>query len=181
MEQLYFKKILLKTAFSCMACDGNIDKSELALIQQIEDKQQLFGIDDFTNEINALFNEINNTGKDFLRGYLKELGNHNFSVEQQIKIIEISIKMMKADGIEKYSEFKFFKILRSKLNISDDEIIQKLGVQFDNLESDYLSQDIISSRYLEILQNEYFSTFDISEFALLNSIDVNTILKNKND
>jgi len=177
MEQLNFKKLILKTAFSCMACDGDIDKAELALIQKTEEKEQLFGISDFSNQINLLFNEINNSGKDFLRDYLKELENNDFSTEQLLKIIEVSIKMIKADKIEKYSEFKFFKILRGKLNISDEEIIKKLGDQFDNLESDYLSQDIISSKYLDILQEDYFSSIVIPVFELLESNDVDFVNK----
>ena len=100
MEQLNFKNLLLKTAFSCMACDGDIDKAELTLIQKTEEKEHLFGISDFSNQINLLFNEINNTGKDFLRNYLKELEINDFSTEQQLKIIEVSIKMIKADGVE---------------------------------------------------------------------------------
>lgn len=177
MEQLNFKNLLLKTAFSCMACDGDIDKAELTLIQTTEEKEHLFGISDFSNQINLLFNEINNTGKDFLRNYLKELEINDFSTEQQLKIIEVSIKMIKADDDEKYSEFKFFKILRSKLNISDEEIMKNLGNQFDNLESDYLSQDIISSKYLDILQDEYFSSISLPEFALLDSKDIDIINK----
>ncbi len=179
METINFNKLLLKAAFSCMACDGDIDKAELALIQQTEENERLFGISDFTNEINLLFTEINTKGKDFLRAFLKELEKNDFSSEQQLKIIDVSIKMIKVDNDEKYSELKFFKILRSKLNISDELIIEELGEKFENLESDYLSQDIVSSKYLDILQDEYFSSIEIPEFALVDSIDADVINNNE--
>ena len=57
--------------------------------------------------------------------------------------------------------------------------MKKLGNQFDNLESDYLSQDIISSKYLDILQDEYFSSISLPEFALLDSKDIDIINKEK--
>ena len=43
MEALQFNKLLLKTAFSCMACDGDIDDSEIKLIKDLHNSQKTFG------------------------------------------------------------------------------------------------------------------------------------------
>ena len=42
METITFDKLLLKTAFCCMAADGNIDKREVALIKSMCEKSELF-------------------------------------------------------------------------------------------------------------------------------------------
>jgi uncharacterized tellurite resistance protein B-like protein len=167
MEQISFNKLLLKTAFSCMACDGDIDPSELDLIRDIEKNEKIFLIDDFESQINSLFEEINEKDISFLKDYLSELENSNLTNSQELKIIEIAIKMIKADSIEQYSEIKFFKIMRSKLTVSNEEILTALNDIFDNLEDDYLSEDIISDSYLTRIQADYFNSAVLPKFDLL--------------
>lgn len=41
METINFDQLLLKTAFSCMACDGDIDKREVKLISDCTRKKRL--------------------------------------------------------------------------------------------------------------------------------------------
>jgi hypothetical protein len=78
--------------------------------------------------------------------------------------VRTAIKTIKADNDEKYSEIKFFKIIRSKLAIADKALIEALP-EIENLEEDYLQQDIISESYLEKLTADYFDKHDIPEFA----------------
>ena len=164
MAQQAFNELLLQTAFSCMASDGDIDKSEVQLIIALEQEEQLFGFENIENELNRLIQEINKKGHGFLREYLHHLSQSSLTDKQEIKIVRTAIKTIKADDEEKYSEIKFFKIIRSKLNISDKGLIEALP-EFENLEEDYLQQDIISEGYLEKLMIDYFDKHDIPEFA----------------
>jgi len=41
METINFDRLLLKTAFSCMACDGDIDKREIKLIKRLHKEKRL--------------------------------------------------------------------------------------------------------------------------------------------
>lgn len=163
MEQITFSELLLQTAFSCMASDGEIDQTEVKLIKDLEKEEQLFEFDDIEKELNRLVQEINKTGHNFLRNYLNHLCQANLSEEQEIKIVRTAVKTIKADNNERYNEIKFFKIIRSYLSVSDQTLINSLS-EFDNLEEDYLQQDIISESYLEKLTNDYFDKFDIPEF-----------------
>jgi uncharacterized membrane protein YebE (DUF533 family) len=43
MAQIAFNELLLQTAFSCMASDGDIDQSEVQLIKALEQGEKLFG------------------------------------------------------------------------------------------------------------------------------------------
>ncbi len=164
MEQLAFNELLLQTAFSCMASDGDIDQSEVQLIRSLEQDEQLFGFENIENELNRLVREINKNGHSFLREYLHHLSQSNLTEKQEIEIVRTAVQTIKADNDEKYSEIKFFKIIRSKLSVSDKTLIEVLSA-FENLEDDYLQQDIISESYLEKLIADYFDKHDIPEFA----------------
>lgn len=164
MEQPAFNELLLQTAFSCMASDGDIDQSEVQLIISLENNEHLFGVGNIETELNNFVQKINDKGHDFLRDYLHDLSQINLTQGQEIEIARAAIKTIKADSDERYSEIKFFKIIRSKLNVGDEILIEKLP-EFENLEEDYLSQDIISKSYLEKLTADYFDKQEIPEFA----------------
>lgn len=164
MVQPTFKALLLQTAFSCMASDGEIDQSEVQLIKKLEQEEKLFGFENIGTELNRLVEEINKNGHAFLRTYLHHLSQADLTEDQEIEIVKTSVKTIKADNDEKYSEIKFFKILRSKLSVSNEKLIAALP-EFENLEEDYLRQDIISESYLEKLTADYFDEQDIPEFA----------------
>lgn len=163
MAQQAFNELLLQTAFSCMASDGDIDPSEVKLIMALEQNEQLFGFENIENELNRLVQDINKDGYAFLRKYLVSLSQASLTEEQQIEIVKTSVKTIKADNDEKYSEIKFFKIIRSKLSVADETLLAALP-EFENLEEDYLQKDIISESYLEKLTADYFEKYDIPEF-----------------
>lgn len=164
MANLVFNELLLQTAFSCMASDGEIDLSEVQMIIKLEQEERLFNIQNIEEELNRLIKDINTNGHVFLRRYLHHISQSNLTEEQEIQIVRTAVLTIKADNEEKYSEIKFFKIIRSKLTVSDEKLISSLQ-EFENLEDDYLQQDIISESYLEKLASEYFDKQDIPEFA----------------
>lgn len=164
MENMTFNQLLLQTAFSCMASDGHIDPSEIQLIKSLEEEQSLFGVAEIEKEINLLVTAINKKKKEFLKEYLGFLGNTEFTESEQIQIVKTAVLTIKADKEEKYSEIKFFKIIRSKLSVSNQKLIQMLP-EFTNLEEDYLQQDIISDSYIDQLTVDYFNNHDIPTFS----------------
>jgi uncharacterized tellurite resistance protein B-like protein len=149
-----------------MACDGDIDESELELLKGIN-KYNTFGFENLEKEINRLIDEMNKGGEVFIRSYLSDLMNSNIDEKDEIELVRVAVQTIKADGEEKYSEIKFFKMFRSKLNISNNDLIDALP-EFENLEEDYLSQDVQSKNHLEIITEEYFGEVTFPKF---NSID----------
>ena len=172
METLNFNKLLLKTAFSCMACDGDIDKREVKLIKQLQRENKTFGEIDINSELDILLLAINKDGHQFLKDYFNELKTSELSEANELKLVEVAIGTIKADDKVEYSEIKFFKVIRSKLKIENDSILEK-HPDFE----EYLEQDIISESYLARLQDDFFDTQVIPEFELISKID-NDILKN---
>ena len=166
MDTIQFNKLLLKTAFSCMACDGDIDKREVKLIKRLQKNNNLFGDIDINKELDVLLVAINNDGHQFLRNFFKELSASNLSAENELKLIEVSIETIKADDKVEYSEIKFFKVIRSKLKIENELILKK----YPDFE-DYLEQDIITDSYLDRLQDDFFDSHITNEFQLISEMD----------
>jgi uncharacterized tellurite resistance protein B-like protein len=162
MEQILFNKLLLKTAFSCMACDGDIDKKEVILIKKMHKEQKVFGEIDFDQELDNLLLEINHDGHGFLRSFFSELISSELSEKNELQLIEVAIDTIKADDKLEYSEIKFFKVIRSNLKIKNEVILDK-HPDFE----EYLEQDIISESYLKGLQDDFFDTNALPQFDII--------------
>ncbi len=178
METLQFDKLLLKTAFSCMACDGDIDKREIKLIKRLHKEKKTFGDLDVNTEMDNLLIAINKDGHQFMRDYFDELTTSELTEANELNLIEVAIDTIKADEKVEYSEIKFFKVIRSKLKIGNDPILEK-HPDFE----DYLEQDIITDSYLARLQEDFFDTHISNEFELISEIDDDILdsLKEKNE
>lgn len=163
-----FNKTLLKTAFSCMACDGNIDIREIELIKELHSKNKIFGDIDINKELDALVIEINKNSDFFLKNFFNQLKESNLTENDELKLIEIAIETIKADDKIEYNEIKFFKIIRSKLTISNDLILEK-HPDFE----DYLEQDIITNSYLSNLQKDFLNNNYLGDFELISNIKTN--------
>ena len=72
-----------------------------------------------------------------MKQYLKELEVQELSIEEQMRIVDFAIKTILADSKIEYSEVKFFKKIRSRLSLTDEQIL----VKYPDLE-DFLLPDI---------------------------------------
>ena len=158
MEQ---NKLLLRTAFACMSCDGEIAKEEVELIKQMSKEKQLFGEIDIDKELDELVNEINLKGKGFLKQYLVSLAEKSLSEEQELKVADVAVQTIRSDNKVEYSEIKFFKVLRSNLkNVSDETLLEKI----DGIDENYLAQDI-QADYLQ-MYDDYFNKIELPKFEI---------------
>lgn len=131
-EELY-----LKTAFCCMACDGDIATEEVALLKQMAEKEQIFGNLDVQYLLNQYIQEINAKGVLFLDKYIESIKDSSLSKEDELELIRIAIGTIEADEQIEYSEIRFFKRIRKNLVISDEEILEVMPDK-----EDYLLPDI---------------------------------------
>jgi len=166
METINFNKLLVKTVFSCMACDGDIDKREVRLIKRLHKENKTFGEVDINSELDSLLLGINKNGNQFLKDFFSELSKAELTSDDELRLIEVAINTIKADEKIEYNEIKFFKVIRSKLKIDNDSILE-LNPDFE----EYLEQDIISDSYLSKLQDDFFDTQILPEFELISKID----------
>lgn len=159
MEQ---NELLLRTAFACMSCDGDIASEEVELIKQLDREKRLFGDVDIDKELDELVKEINLKGKGFLKQYLISLTEESLTEEQELQVADVAVQTIRIDNRIEYSEIKFFKVLRSNLKIvSDETLLDKI----DGIDENYLAQDI-QADYLQ-MYDDYFSTIELPKFEIL--------------
>lgn len=155
-------ELLLRTAFACMSCDGEIAKEEVDKIKQMATKRQLFGDIDIDKELEVLVNEINAKGKGFLKQYLANLAEQSLTEEEELNLADIAFQTILSDEKVEYSEIKFFKVLRSNLKIvSDDTLLEKI----EGIDESYLAQDICVD-YLQ-MYDDYFSSVELPNFEIM--------------
>ncbi len=159
METITFDKLLLKTAFCCMASDGNIDKREVKLIKKMCEQTPLFIDFDFTKEINILLAKINERGSEFIQYYFNLLHNTTLTEEEELNIIDFAFNTINADEKVEYSEIKFFKAMRKCLNVTDENIL----AVYPDLEY-YLEEDINTESELDKLVNNYLGSVELPQF-----------------
>mgnify|MGYP003430606980 FL=1 len=117
------QELYIKTIFCCIACDGDIADKEIAMVKDLSSKSSLLAGLDIENTLNTYISEINSIGASFLKKYLNELTNIELTKEEELLIVDLAIRTIKADDKIEYSEVKFFKKIRSKLTLSDENII----------------------------------------------------------
>ncbi len=162
MEQ---NELLLRTAFACMSCDGDIASEEVELIRQMSKEKQMFGDVDIDKELDALVKEINLKGKGFLKQYLIRLAEESLTEEQELKVADVAVQTIRADNKIEYSEIKFFKVLRSNLkNVSDETLLEKI----DGIDENYLAQDIRAD-YLQ-MYDDYFTMIELPKFEIMDKM-----------
>lgn len=143
-------ELYLKTAFCCMACDGDIANAEIQLIKDYIGRTDLFNQLDVKLLLNKYIDAINQTGFLFLNSYLIELKNEEKTKEEEFQVVKIAIEIIEADKEIQYSEIKFFKKIRATLHLSDEEIL----VEYPDKE-DYLLPDIVQQEYETILETKF--------------------------
>lgn len=144
-------ELYLKTAFCCMACDGDIANEELELVKQYASNSELFKGLEIEEKLNEYVSNINNEGQNFLYSFVKDIATADLSETEELNVAKIAIQMIEADNKIEYSEISFFKKIRAKLSVSDDKLIElfKEETLFDKFPEvepeDFILPDIVSN------------------------------------
>lgn len=184
METQDFEKLLIKSAFSCMVCDGEIDNNEMDLIKSLFRSSSFQATTNIDDLLNQFITEINSQGNDFLRLFLKELRIAVLTEEEELKLIDFCLKTIYSDFEVKYNEIKFFKIIRSKLKVSNETILEKFPTKDIFLEKSFelireklpsieqfLEEDIVTEKYIDRLKEDFFSNSTLPQFETIKSFD----------
>jgi hypothetical protein len=166
MDTISFDKLLIKTAFCCMASDGHIDDQEIKIIKTMCRNSVLFNDFNFEEEINNLIVKINKDGIHFLSYYLDLISNSTLTEKEEILLIDFAINTIKADDKIEYSEIKFFKNIRHRLSLSNDTIL----TFFPDFE-DFLEDDVVSNTKLENFTSDFINSTILPKFEFI--VDTN--------
>ncbi|MEO9965351.1 MAG: hypothetical protein ABJF11_06170 [Reichenbachiella sp.] len=163
-----FSKLLLKTVFSFMTCDGHIAPKEIGFIKELaREKVDLEGID-VDKELNQMVELINLKGLDFFDDYFKKLNNSSLTEEQEILLLESAIHTITADDKVKSEEISFLKILRTALKSPDEKILAK----FPKIGKNFIQKDELTDIYIKELYSNYFKQQKLPNFDLSQVQDI---------
>ncbi len=118
------QELYLKTMFCCISCDGDIATEEVDLIRQLCNNDIKLDFEVSEKLLNQWIDDINKQGVIFLSSYLNDLKNANLSNEEQMNVVRLAIRAIEADNKIEYSEIKFFKKIRARLNVGDEQILE---------------------------------------------------------
>lgn len=135
-------ELYLRTAFCCMACDGEIADEEVALLNKLALTEQVFGDLDIQMSINNYIESINKLGMVFLEEYLVDVKNASLDDTASLQLVKIAIDTIEADNQVEYSEVSFFKRIRKQLSIKDEVILEAMPDKEDYLLPDVETEDI---------------------------------------
>ena len=162
MEKKTINTLLLRTAFCCMACDGEVASEEVRLIKTICKENPALQKVNFESEINQFITEINADSKQFLSDFFKTIEQKapDLTEQEEFDLIDIAIKVIKADSKVEYSEVKFFKAIRYCFKVNDDKVISNFSELVEDIEL-FLGEDIQAVTTFEDLTKQYFNTSNI--------------------
>lgn len=119
-------ELYLKTLFCCSACDGDIAPEEVALVRDLSLSDGVLFDLDVQGLVNSYVAAINDMGSLFLQQYLAEVYSTELTDAEQIKLARLAIKMIEADNQILYSEVKFFKKIRARLTVTDEQLLEAM-------------------------------------------------------
>lgn len=173
LEKQELQKLLFRTAFCVMACDGEIHPDEIKEIKKMNKSSAYFQGIDFSDELDFLIVSLKTKGKFIIEDIGREIQNAKLSTVQELLLLEIILRMIYADNRVDENEIKLLRYFRSKLNLHDQTIRDRFGAVEYLFDKDY-SQDIIRDE----IKDELFASITIPDFKEIIEIDFSD-LKNE--
>lgn len=122
-----FKKLLFKSAFCTMACDGRIDDTEIEEIRLMDKNTSYFGDIDLSDEVDILVKQFKKNGKQVINDLFSELRKTDLNPVQELLLLEVTFRIMAADTVIDENEIRFLHHLRGALDVYDEVIAQRFG------------------------------------------------------
>ena len=168
-----FNKLLFRTAFCCMTCDGHIDETEIEEIHKMDKNTSYFGEIDVSKELKAMINDLRSIGNRVIENLFSDLRKTKLNMVQELLILEVTLRIIHADEKVDENELRFLKLLRGRLELHDETIIERFGKDVLLFDKDYRSE-------IEISEKEYLSGIKLPNLKELDNIDISN-LKNQAD
>ena len=163
-------ELYLKTAFCCMACDGEIADEELTLVKNLTQKSDVFANLEVEALLNQYLADLKEQGNGFISSYLHSITNGELTKDCELKVCHIAIKTILADNHIEYKEIAFFKRIRTKLKVSDEDILADNDIQneFSNVDQSVLQGLTLQSFLLpDIIDDSIFDwSFNLDKIEL---------------
>ena len=112
MEAIDYKNILLETAVSAIACDGDIDKREIEALKNIEKNSPYFSSEDLSETLEKSLKKCSTDITKYQKSVFNKIKKGKLNLLQELTLMEISLRIIAADEIEEDLEKDFIINLR---------------------------------------------------------------------
>lgn len=154
-------EIYLKTAFCCMACDGEIAPEEVEKIKELPQFKEM----DLQQLLLEYLTQLKEEGYSFLRKYLDELKSANLTEDEECELTSIAVQTIEVDKSIDYNEIAFFKKIRKRLKASDKKLLMAIpenpAVIDQIYPEDYLLPDITDEDDLSLWTNIFSNLTEV--------------------
>tara|TARA_B100000767_G_C19613829_1_gene471027 strand:+ start:72 stop:566 length:495 start_codon:yes stop_codon:yes gene_type:complete len=127
MDTINYKNVLLETAVSAIACDGDIDDREIEALKNIEKNSPYFSSEDLSKTLEKSLKKCSKDVIKYQKSVFNKINKGKLNLLQELTLMEISLRIIAADEIEEDSERDFIINLRKCLSISDLILFQRFG------------------------------------------------------
>jgi uncharacterized tellurite resistance protein B-like protein len=124
-----FQNLLLESAISVMGCDGSINESEIHEIRQIAENEIYFMGFEYEPVFKSHLKSLKANGSKAINDFLNRLEGLSLNKQQEFLLLEVLIRTIESDQVIDDNEIKFLQLVKSKLNVSEEEIITKFPEQ----------------------------------------------------
>lgn len=153
-------ELYLKTAFCCMACDGEIAPEEMEKIKNLPHFKEM----DLQKMLSEYLLQLQKEGNRFLKKYLDEVKSSALTEEEECELASIAIQTIEVDKSIEYNEVAFFKKIRKRLKSTDERLLTTIPENPDVIDQispeDYLLPDITDEDDLSLWEGA-FNNIDI--------------------
>lgn len=167
MEKTEFKKLLFKVAFCTMACDGHIHDKEIAELKVMDKRTSFFEAIDLSDELSQLIDDFKGKGAKVVEELFISLRETKLNPIQELIVLEVALRIINADEEHDENEIRFLHLLRSKLELHDQTIIDRFG-ELDILHTNEYSRNIVVGKSAK----EFADSINLPEFADIVKIDL---------
>ena len=157
-------ELYLKTAFCCMACDGDIAPEEVEKIKGLPQFKEM----NLQQLLSGYLTQLKAEGNGFLKKYLDEIKAANLTEDEECELTSIAVQTIEVDKSIEYNEIAFFQKIRKRLNVSDEKLLTAIPENpavIDQISpEDYLLPDITDEDDLS-LWTETFSSITVHSYT----------------
>ena len=127
MEKKAFTKELLKIAYAATVCDGDIDESELEVIQALEKEDFYLKEEDLSDVLKNYEKDAADDLLEFANKAVKETYTLDLTPAEKMILVNLAIAIVRADGKMQEQEISFVKSLILNLQLPEELVTAANG------------------------------------------------------
>jgi hypothetical protein len=149
-----------------MGCDGEIDTLEVEEMKNIDKNTSFFNDVDLSYELKQLIIDFQEKGILLISELFEELDKIELNPIQELIVLEVTLRLINADGKHDENEKRFIHHLRAHLKVHDEEIFERFG------EVDILHLNPYSERIRTSISEKFELDIKIPDIKSLNKVDL---------